>query len=88
MRYCINIKGRVQGVFFRKYVLEKANELGIFGYVENRSDGSVYCEAEGKGEFLELFIDWCGEGSPMSHVTSVEVEAKEPVHYSHFEIHM
>lgn len=73
-------------MFYRKFVLEKANELGIFGFVANRSDGSVYCEAEGKGEYLELFIDWCGEGSPLSRVTSVEVESKEPIGFTHFEI--
>ena len=35
------IFGKVQGVFFRKSTLEKAQELGITGYVMNTSTGTV-----------------------------------------------
>jgi acylphosphatase len=86
MRYCITIRGRVQGVFFRKYTQQMAQELGVSGFVMNMPDGSVYCEAEGKEESLEAFADWCGEGSPMSRVTGVEVDAKSKIGYSNFEI--
>lgn len=87
MRYCIIIRGRVQGVFFRKFTLQKANELGIRGFVMNLSDGSVYCEAESNDQdALQEFLDWCGEGSPMSKVTSVEVETKARADFKIFEI--
>ena len=43
----IHITGRVQGVNFRTYTKEKAEELGILGFVRNETDGSVYLEAEG-----------------------------------------
>jgi acylphosphatase len=86
MRYCITISGKVQGVFFRKHAEEIARSLGIRGYVMNQADGTVYCEAEGPEESLEAFTDWCGEGSPMSRVTGVEVQTKPNIGYSGFEI--
>lgn len=86
MRFCITIRGRVQGVYFRQHTLERAAELGISGFVKNQPDGSVYCEAEGDAHALQNFLDWCGIGSPMSEVRSVNVETKEPVGYTGFEI--
>jgi acylphosphatase len=68
----IKVYGRVQGVGFRYYTQKKANELGITGYVKNRPDGSVYIEAEGEQENLELFIDWCEVGPSWAHVTKLE----------------
>ncbi len=86
MRYCITIRGKVQGVFFRKFTEEMANQLGIKGFVKNMPDGCVYCEAEGKEEALEAFTDLCGEGPPFSRVTGVEVETSPRVGYTNFEI--
>lgn len=86
MRYCITIQGRVQGVYFRQHTYERAIELGVLGFVKNQSDGSVYCEAEGDASALQHFLDWCGIGSPMSDVRSVNVETKERVGYTAFEI--
>jgi acylphosphatase len=46
-----NIHGHVQGVFFRAYVVEKANNLGLTGYVRNLPTGQdVEVKAEGKKE--------------------------------------
>lgn len=69
----INIYGSVQGVGFRYCALQKANELGIKGFVKNRSDGSVYIEADGETEILERFISWCKQGPDRSHVEDVKV---------------
>lgn len=41
------VTGRVQGVGFRWYVMERAQELGLTGYVLNRRDGTVEVVAEG-----------------------------------------
>lgn len=39
--------GRVQGVGFRFLAKNIANSLGISGWVENKTDGSVAMEAQG-----------------------------------------
>jgi acylphosphatase len=44
-RYVVN--GHVQGVGFRYFVLTQARELGLRGWVRNRSDGSVEVLAMG-----------------------------------------
>lgn len=80
------IYGRVQGVFFRKYAREKAQELNINGFVKNESDGTVYFEAEGEKENIERFKQWCSKGSPGAKVTKVETEDSVLKNYKNFQI--
>ena len=68
------IHGRVQGVFFRKYTFDKANDLGLKGMVRNLPNGDVEIIAEGREEVLKEFVEWCYKGSPASKVESVSVE--------------
>lgn len=70
----IRVHGSVQGVFFRASARDKAQSLGISGYVENRRDGSVYIEAEGSETALNALVDWCHQGPPRARVDSVEQE--------------
>ena len=84
--YQINVKGRVQGVWFRKYTLEKAERIGLTGFVKNDLEGTVYIEAEGEEEQLNTFIDWLYRGSPLSKVTSVDFEKGSIENYDAFEI--
>ena len=41
VRKHIYFYGRVQGVGFRYYAVQKAGQLGLAGWVRNRYDGSV-----------------------------------------------
>ena len=82
----ISIRGKVQGVFFRAYAKQKAEELGLKGFVKNRNDGSVYVEIEGEKKMLDEFIRWCHKGSPGSEVESVESIPSELLHLSSFKI--
>ena len=46
----------VQGVGFRYFVIRKANELDLNGYVKNQMDGTVLTVVEGeKGKIEQLF---------------------------------
>jgi acylphosphatase len=63
----------VQGVGFRYSTLQKANELGITGFVKNRTDGSVYIEADGEPEILDKLVIWCKQGPSWSRVDEVKV---------------
>lgn len=50
-------KGKVQGVFFRKHIKEYADELKIFGYVKNLSDGCVEVVAISDKKTLDKFFE-------------------------------
>ena len=52
--------GRVQGVGFRYYSVNKARQLGLTGWVKNLCDGSVEMEVQGeepKIDELILFLE-------------------------------
>ena len=69
----IIVTGKVQGVFFRQHTKQTASKLSIKGFVQNRSDGSVYIEAEGEDENMQQFIQSCKLGSPQSSVENISV---------------
>ena len=70
----LTIRGRVQGVGFRYFVMQKADMLNIAGFVKNQYDGSVYVEAEGESEQLEQFISICKQGPWSASVSDTEVQ--------------
>jgi acylphosphatase len=70
----LTIYGRVQGVGFRYFAKQKADLLNISGFVKNLPDGSVYVEAEGKQETLQLFITACKQGPSHAWVENVEIQ--------------
>ena len=76
-RYNIIVSGRVQGVWYRAYTMEKANELGLKGWVRNNPDGTVEIEVEGDEEKIKELIKWCWIGSPASKVTDVKYKEKK-----------
>jgi acylphosphatase len=48
----LEVRGRVQGVGFRWFVVEKANELKLAGWVRNKPDGNVEIAAAGPADAL------------------------------------
>lgn len=68
----LNITGKVQGVFFRKSTEEKAQELGLKGFVQNMEDGSVFIEAQGDSEAILKLIEWCKTGPEQAEVADVK----------------
>ena len=66
------VSGLVQGVFFRRFVLEEARALGVRGEVWNRPDGRVELVAEGDRAALERLVDRLQEGPPAARVSAVE----------------
>jgi acylphosphatase len=51
----LEVRGRVQGVGFRWYVVEKAQELKLAGWVRNKHDGRVEIAAAGERDALASF---------------------------------
>ena len=80
------VHGKVQGVGFRFSCLEAAYRNGVNGIVKNRSDGTVYIEAEGEDENITRFKDWCKKGPLWARVSELEEEPGTLKDYSAFEI--
>ena len=58
-RVRVLISGRVQGVFFRATTRNRADSLGIFGWVKNNQDGTVEAVFEGEDKKIEEILKWC-----------------------------
>jgi acylphosphatase len=66
--------GRVQGVSYRAFVLEKARQLGINGTVYNLSTGEdVEIIAEGKKEDLESLLVYLKQGPHLAILEELAV---------------
>ena len=74
----ILVKGKVQGVFFRKNSKQIAEDLNIAGWVKNTDDGHVEIFAQAFEDELTKFINWCKQGPPKADVQNVEVRNAKP----------
>jgi len=70
----VYLSGTVQGIFFRKYLEEKANEFGIRGFVRNLDDGRVEVLIEGRDENVNAMLDVCKNGNQHTKITDVQVQ--------------
>ena len=71
------VYGRVQGVFFRAFVVRYATELGITGYVRDVNNGSLEVQAEGDKKQLEKLIAYLEEGPPAATVARLVTDWSE-----------
>jgi len=67
------VRGRVQGVGFRYWVVRRATELGLAGWVANEPDGSVRCVAEGPPAGLDALEAILRRGPTGAIVESVDL---------------
>ena len=67
-------EGHVQGVGFRYFVKEKAEDLSLTGWVRNRYDGSVELLTEGEQDRLQLLLEALYVGPSRSVVTNIKLE--------------
>lgn len=82
------VHGRVQGVYFRAFVAQKAQALDLKGYVRNLPEGSVEVRAEGDREKLEELLAHLRQGPPRARVDKVEVTwGQASGAFSRFDIH-
>lgn len=68
------VSGRVQGVFFRAFVLEKARILDLTGSVCNLDTGQVEVRAEGTRKNLEKLIEFLKTGPPAAIVRDLKIQ--------------
>lgn len=68
------IYGYIQGVFFRVFIKDKADELDLVGWVRNEADGTVQMVAQGEEENLKKLIGYCKEGPRFAKIDKVEIK--------------
>jgi acylphosphatase len=87
VRAHVQVKGRVQGVFFRAFIKEGADSNSVTGWVRNMHEGTLEAVLEGPEESVKKTIDWIRVGPPNSIVEDVNVDY-EPflVNYTFFEV--
>ncbi len=68
------VSGRVQGVWYRASTQNKAQALGLRGWVRNLTDGRVELVAEGDKQDLQQLIDWCWQGPELAQVRDIDME--------------
>ena len=82
----ITAKGKVQGVWYRKFVYEHAIQLGLKGFVQNLPNGQVYIEVEGDLHKIESLLDLLEKGPPLAKVSEVIFEEGDFVGFEDFKI--
>ena len=67
----LRIRGLVQGVGFRYATAEKAEALGVTGYVRNLPDRRVEVLACGEEKAVTALRDWLWQGPQLARVSDV-----------------
>ncbi len=87
IRKRIRVTGIVQGVGFRPFILRRAVELGLVGWVLNDSSG-VTIEVQGIGEQLDEFLNSFEISlPPLAHIDSMSIVDIAAAPESDFTIH-
>lgn len=73
----LEIRGRVQGVFYRESMRSEAKRLAVTGWVCNRLDGSVEALVQGTPDAVEAITRWARRGPEDARVEAVEVSPAE-----------
>ena len=60
----VTVTGRVQGVFFRAWTRERADALGVVGWVRNCPDGHVEVHIEGQADAVDQMLDHAWSDAP------------------------
>ena len=67
--------GRVQGVFYRGWSVQKARSLGLAGWVRNEADGTVAIHLEGDPAAVSAMIAHMHDGPPAARVERIDETA-------------
>ena len=73
----LQIRGRVQGVWYRESMRQEAARLGVTGWVRNRPDGSVEAVVQGRAEAVDAITEWARHGPEQARVDGVEAQSAD-----------
>jgi acylphosphatase len=82
----VRIYGRVQGVFFRAWTSEQADELGVRGWVRNCPDGRVEAHVEGEEGAVDAMIERMRGGPPSAKVDDLRIWDADICDFDGFEV--
>ncbi|MBB5693282.1 acylphosphatase [Muricoccus pecuniae] len=68
----LRIKGRVQGVGYRDWLLGEATAAGLSGWVRNRADGSVEALLAGEEAAVGAVLLAARRGPPAARVERID----------------
>jgi len=71
------VQGTVQGIFFRQFVKQHAEELKLRGFVRNLESGEVEVIAEGEAEGLDRLMGFLKKGPAHALIRDVIVEERK-----------
>lgn len=80
----LTIKGKVQGVSYRLTAKRIAVEVGVTGWIKNKTSGDVEAKVTGTSESINAFIDWCRLGPERSIVKEIIVKEEQEEIFSSF----
>ena len=84
--YHLIIKGRVQGVSYRNWTFNNANQLGVKGWVKNLENGDVEAHFEGDEDKVKQLINACYEGPNFANVTTINQTKTTPQNFTDFQV--
>ena len=74
----VHVKGFVQGIGFRDFLIGAAQQNRLDGWVRNRSDGSVEALVSGPTKAVEAFVGAAAKGPPGARVDHFDLHNSEP----------
>lgn len=66
------ITGSVQGIFFKHFIKQHAERLGIKGHLRSLEDGRVEIFAEADQKEVDAFLAICRRGPQHAYIRSIE----------------
>jgi acylphosphatase len=72
------IRGRVQGVGYRDWMLSEATRLGVQGWVRNRPDGTVEALVDGEEAAVRALLSACRRGPMLARVDEITEDFADP----------
>lgn len=71
------VKGTVQGIFFRQFVKEHADNLKLRGFVRNLTSGDVEIIAEGESDAIKRLGEFVKKGPEHAQIRDVNVTERK-----------
>lgn len=82
----IFIRGVVQGIFFRDFIKQQADRLGVKGFVRNLEDGRVEVFLESDVDSVNAMTEICRKGPQHAQIRKLEEKEEKYQGFKDFRI--